>query len=110
MTTVKYSSGYRKHKYELADETEKQPNRIFINQELETIEIVNCRATEAHKFRIRLRSKQHDVILTKERSVLTKIKDSSEGENMETKCSVLGYRIDTCFDDYKPAIEIDEKW
>ena len=32
-----------------------------------------------------------------------------EGEYMQTQCSVLGYRIDLYFHDYKLAIEVDEK-
>ena len=69
---------------------------------------MDCRTTVAHKFRTRLGFKQYDVILTKEQSVLTKIKSSFEEENMKTKYNFLGYRIDLYFIDYKPAIEIDE--
>ena len=36
------------------------------------------------------------------------IKSSLEGENMQTQYSVLGYKIDLYFHDYKSAIEIDE--
>ena len=35
--------------------------------------------------------------------------DAFEGENMETQYSVLGYRIDLYFHDYRLAIEVDEK-
>ena len=35
--------------------------------------------------------------------------DAFEGENMQTQYSVLGYRIDLYFHDYKLAIEVDEK-
>ena len=64
--------------------------------------------TLAHKFRTRLEIKQHDVILLKEQSVVTKIMSSFEGENMQTQYNVLSYRIDLYFHDYKLAIEIDE--
>ena len=67
----------------------------------------SCRTTSVHKIRIRLGSKQYNVILTKEQSVLTKIMRSFEGENMQTQY-VLSYRIDLYFHDYKLAIEIDE--
>ena len=50
---------------------------------------MDCRTTAAHKFRIRLGFKQYDIILTKEQSVLTKIKISFEGENMQTQHGVL---------------------
>ena len=42
------------------------------------------RTTSAHKFRTRLALKQYDVILTKEKSVVTKVISSFEGENMQT--------------------------
>ena len=62
---------------------------------------MDCRTTEAHKFRTRLGFKQYGVILTTEQSVLTKIKSSFEEENMQTQYSVSGYRIDLYFHDYK---------
>ena len=83
MTTVKYPSGHRKHRYELGDELKKQPNRIFIHKQLTNKAIMDCRAIAAHKFRTRLGFKQYVVILTKEQSVLPKIKSSFERENMK---------------------------
>ena len=47
--------------------------------------------------------------MTKEQSVLKSVMDAFEGENMQTQYSVLGYRIDLYFHDYRLAIEIDEK-
>ena len=47
--------------------------------------------------------------MTKEQSVLKSIKGAFVKENMKTQYSVLGYRIDIYFHDYKLAIEIDEK-
>ena len=35
--------------------------------------------------------------------------DAFEGESMQTQCSVIGYRINLYFHDYKLAIEVDEK-
>ena len=35
--------------------------------------------------------------------------DAFEGENMKTQYSVLEYRIDLYFHDYKLALEVDEK-
>ena len=52
--------------------------------------------------------KQKDVILTKEQSVLTKIKSSFQGENMQTQYSVLRYRTDLYSHDYKPSVLIDK--
>ena len=52
--------------------------------------------------------KLHDVIITKEQIIINSIKDTFEGENMQTQYSVLGYRIDLYFHEYKLAIEVDE--
>ena len=46
--------------------------------------------------------------MKKEQSVLTKIMSSFKGENIQTQYSVLGYRIDLIFHDYKLAIQIHE--
>ena len=52
--------------------------------------------------------KLHDVINTKEQTIVNSIKDTFEGENIQTQCNVLGYRIDLYFHEYKLAIEVDE--
>ena len=69
---------------------------------------MDCRTTTTHKFKIRLKFKQYNVILAKEQSVLTKMMISTEGENMHTQHKVLSYSVDLYFHDYKLAIEIDE--
>ena len=48
------------------------------------------------------------MINTKEQTVIRAIKDAFEGENMQTPYSVLSYRIDLYFHEYKLAIEVDE--
>ena len=50
----------------------------------------------------------HDVINTKEQTVINSIKDAFEGEDVQTQYTVLNYRIDLCFHKYKRAIEVDE--
>ena len=50
----------------------------------------------------------HDAINTKKQTVLKSIKDSFDGEDMQTQYSVLGYRIDLYFHKQKLAIEVDE--
>ena len=47
--------------------------------------------------------------MTKEQSVLKSVMDAFERENVQTQYSVLGYRIDLYFHDYKLAIKVDEK-
>ena len=61
------------------------------------------------EFRSKLGFNQYDITLTKEESVLKSVMDEFEGENMQTQYSVLGYRIDLYFHDYKLAIEVDKK-
>ena len=50
----------------------------------------------------------HDVINTKEQTVLKSIKYAFEGQDMQTRCSVLGYRIDLYFHKHKLVIEVHE--
>ena len=57
-----------------------QPNRIFIDKELITKVIIDCRTIGSQTFRTTLGFKQHNVILTKEQSVLMNHKSSFEGE------------------------------
>ena len=63
---------------------------MFICQELSIKVIMDCRTTAAHKVRTRLEFKQYDVILTKEQSVLTKMKISFEGEKHNILCQITG--------------------
>ena len=55
-------------------------------------------------FRFRL----HDVIKTKQQSVLEPIKDVFEGENVQSEYYILCYRVDLYFHDYKLVIDVDE--
>ena len=48
------------------------------------------------------------MINTKEQTIINSIKDTFEGENIQTQYSVVGYRIDLYFHEYKLAIEVDE--
>ena len=50
----------------------------------------------------------HDVINTKEQTVLRSIKDAFEGEDVQAQYTVIGYRIDLYFHKHKLAIEVDE--
>ena len=63
------------------------------------------RSPEAIKFRSKLGFTQYDITFKKESSVLKSIMETFEGENMETQYSVLTYRFDLYFHDYKLAIE-----
>ena len=106
--TNKYDEIYKKHRYELVDEPIKQPNRRFLRIDLALKIIVVCRTDESCSLKRNLGFKLHDVINTKEQTVINSIKDAFEGENMQTQYSVLSYRIDLYFHKYKLAIEVDE--
>ena len=69
---------------------------------------MNCRTDDSCKFKKNLGFKIHDVINTKQQTVISTIKDAFEGGNMQTQYTVLGYRIDLYFHKYKLAIEVDE--
>ena len=69
---------------------------------------MDCRTDESCNFLKTLGFRIHDVINTKEQTVISAIKDAFEGENMQTQYTVLNYGIDLYFHEYKLAIEIDE--
>ena len=50
----------------------------------------------------------YDVVNTKEQTVINSIKDAFDGENIQTQYTVLNYRIDLYFHEYKLEIEVDE--
>ena len=69
---------------------------------------MDCRTDESCNLKRNLGFTLHDVINTKEQTVINSIKDAFEEENMQTQYTVLGYRIDLYFHKYKLAIEVDE--
>ena len=76
--------------------------------------IKNCRGErkEVKKkddFRLRLGFKEHDVIITKEDSIIPKIMKVFPKENIKLQHSVLNYYIDLYFLKYRLSVEIDEK-
>ena len=106
--TNKYNKTYKNHRYELVDEPIKQPYRRFLRIDLASKIIMDCRTDESCNLKRNLGFRLHDVINTKEQTVINSIKDAFEGENMQTQYSVLSYRIDLYFHKYKLAIEVDE--
>ena len=106
--TNKYNKIYKKHRYELVDETIKQPNRRFLRIDLALKIIMGSRKDESCSFKRNLGFKLYDVISTKEQTVINSMKDAFEGEDMQTQYSVLSYRIDPYFHKYKLAVEVDE--
>ena len=106
--TNKYDEEYKKCRYELIDDPIKQSCRRFIHNDLALKIIMDCRTDESCNLKRNLGFTLHDVINTKEQTVINSIKDAFEGENMQTQYTVLGYRIDLYFHKYKLAIEVDE--
>ena len=106
--TSKYDKIYKKHRYELVDEPIKQPYRRFLRIDLALKIIMDCRTDKSCNLKRNLGFTLHDVINTKEQTVINSIKDAFEGEDMQTQYTVIGYRIDLYFHKHKLAIEVDE--
>ena len=72
---------------------------------------MHCRVStpKAIEFENRLGFRQHDRVLTKEQSVITKILKLFIGEKMFLQHSVLKHNLDLYFPEHKLAIEVDEK-
>ena len=61
------------------------------------------------EFKCKLGFNQHDKILSKEQSAISKIKKLFSNEKVLLQHSVLGYKIDLYFPEHKLPIEVDEK-
>ena len=96
----------KKHWYELVDKPKKQPKRRFLYSDLTLKVIMDCRTDESCNLKRNLGFRLHDVINTKEQTVINSIKDVFEGEDLKTQYSVSGYRIDLYF--HKDNLAIDE--
>ena len=75
----------------------KQPRRRFLHNDLALKTIMNCRTDESCSFKINLGFRLHDVINTKEQTVINSIKDAFEGEDVQAEYTVIGDRIDLFF-------------
>ena len=89
----KYDEDYKKCRYELIDDKIKQSNRRFICNDFALKIIMGCRTDESCNLKRNLGFTLHDVINTKEQTVINSIKDAFERENMQTQYTVLNYRI-----------------
>ena len=69
---------------------------------------MDCRTDKSCSLKKVLGFKLYHVINIKEQTIINSVKDTFEGENIQTQYSVLGYRIDLHFPKYKLAIEVDE--
>ena len=80
---------------------------VYAHKGIIILVIMHCRTPESCKLKRSLGFKLHDMINCKELTVLESIKDAFEGENRQTQYSVLGYKIDHYFHEYKLKIEVD---
>ena len=106
-----YEPVYKKHIYELVNKPKKQRNRRFFRSDLALKVIIDYRTDESCNLIMKswdLGFRLHDVINTKEHTVLKSIKYAFEGQDMQTRCSVLGYRIELYFHKHKLVIEVHE--
>ena len=73
--------------------------------------MMSCRVStpKAIEFRPELGFKQHDIILTKEQSVMSKITKLFSKEKILLQHSLFDYKIDWYFPKHKLAIEVDEE-
>ena len=106
--TNRYNKIYKKRRYDLVDKPVTQSNRRFLHNDLALEIIMNCRTDKSCSLKKNLEFKLHDVINTKEQTIINSIKDTFEEGNIQTQSSALGYRIDLYFHKYKLAIEFDE--
>ena len=75
----KHDQLYKKHRHELVNEPKKQPNRRFSRSDLGLKIIMNCRTAESCNLKRNVGLKLHNVINTKEQTVLESIKNAFEG-------------------------------
>ena len=86
--TNKYDEKYKNCRSEL-NESKKQSCRRFIRNDLALKIIMDCRTDESCNLKRNLGFTLHDVINTKEQTVINSIKDAFEGEDMQTQYTVL---------------------
>ena len=54
---------------------------------------MDCRIDESYNVKRNLGFKLHNVINSKEQTVINSVRDAFKGEDMQTQYTVLGYRI-----------------
>ena len=94
-----------------ASESFKHNKYLYAHEDIITPIIMHCElsAPTLTGFSCILGSNQHNIILNKEQSVLKLVINAFKGENIQTQCDIIDYKIDLCFCDYKLEIEVDEK-
>ena len=105
--TKKQMRKYKRHGSNLID----AGKIVYTHEDVIMPIIMNCRVstTAAIQFRSKLGFKQHDIILSKEQSVISEIEKLFSNEKILRQHSVLSYKIDLYFPEHKLALEVDEK-
>ena len=104
-TTYEQIRIYKRHRKEFnADLT-----GIYIHEDLTLSIIMDCRTPTPNEFGSKLGFDQHDLIMTKVQSVLTKVLKIFAREKTVLQHLLLNYRTDLYFPDHKLGIEADEK-
>ena len=100
----------RKYKIDRARLIKSSKHSMYVHEDILIPIIMQSRLSDSKtiKFRTDLRFNQTNLILKKEQSVIKSIIDVFKGEDIGIQYTVLGYRIDLYFYEYKLAIEIDE--
>ena len=70
---------------------------------------MDCRTTPAVNFKTKLGFNQHDLIMTQQQLILSKIVTLFAAEEIMLQHNVLGYTIGGYFTKYKLAIKVDEQ-
>ena len=104
--TKKYNKIYKKCRCDLVNKPIRQLDRKLLHIDLALKIIMDCRTDRSYSLKKILGFKLHDVINTKDQTIINSIKAAFEGENIQTQYSVLDYKIDLYFHEYK--LEIDE--
>ena len=82
--TNRYNKIYKKRRYDLVDKPVTQSNRRFLHNDLALEIIMNCRTDKSCSLKKNLEFKLHDVINTKEQTIINSIKDTFERETIQT--------------------------
>ena len=100
----------RKYKIDRARLIKGSKYSMYVHEDILIPIIMQSRLLDSKtiKFRSDLGFNQINLILKKEQSVIESIRDTFKGEDIRIQYTVLGYRIDLYFYEYKLAIEIDE--
>ena len=107
--TNQYSPELKKQRQEIQDCGSHQPCRRFLEEDFAIQIIMDCRTTPAVRYSAKSGFSQHDPIMTKEQSILSKIVTLFAAEEIILQHNVLGYRIDAYFLKHKLVIEVDEQ-